>query len=90
MAVVSFRWLLFVLILAQIAGGVLVALFGGTPADVFVPQVFLAVWAPFIARRYKLSSWALLGRVPQGYNWGGALLPVPAMIVYAVGATAVV
>ncbi len=65
-------------------------LFGGTPADLLVLQVFLAVWALFIMRRYRLSSWALLGRVPRGYNWSGALLLVPAMIAYAVGATAVV
>lgn len=90
LAAVSFRWLLFVLILAQVVGGALVVLVGGTAVDLFVPQVFLAAWALFIVRRYRLSSAALLGSVPRGYNWGGALLLVPAMIVYAVGATAVV
>ena len=90
LAVISFRWLLSMLILAQVAGIALVALFGNSAGNLFVVQVFLAAWAVFVVWRYRLSVAALLGRVPRGYNWGGALLLVPAMIVYAVGATAVV
>ena len=74
------RWLILVIILAVVAGSI----------NLYLVDVVLLGYIGFVIIRNNLSIGALVGQVPVGYNWWSTVLLGIGILLFSIGAIAVV
>ena len=87
---IQIRWLLLLLIITQF--GLIAFVEGptGIPIEGYISQLILIAWALIIIRKHDISMTQLMGKTPQNMNWLPIIGLTVTLLVYAIGAIAVV
>ena len=87
---IQVRWLLLLLIITQFGLIALVEAPTEIPIEGYVSQLILIVWALVIIQKHDISMTQLIGKTPQNMNWLPIIGLTVTLLVYAIGAIAVV